>query len=125
MNELYAILLGLVQGVSEWLPICTKTQILFASTLLFSLPLAVAYAFGLFHGDRFNRLRTSLFPERHPLPLQRSKTTRLTDRRNNSYRPRRRPIVLFDGQGSHNQPIQHRNTNGPAWTSADRDRILH
>jgi len=48
MNELYAILLGLVQGVSEWLPISSKTQIIFASTILFSLPLAVAYAFGLF-----------------------------------------------------------------------------
>ena len=48
MNELYAIMLGLVQGISEWLPISSKTQILFASTLLFSLPLAVAYAFGLF-----------------------------------------------------------------------------
>jgi len=48
MNELYAILLGLVQGVSEWLLISSKTQVLFASTLLFSLPLAVAYAFGLF-----------------------------------------------------------------------------
>jgi undecaprenyl-diphosphatase len=48
MNELYAALLGLVQGISEWLPISSKTQILFASTLLFSLPLAVAYAFGLF-----------------------------------------------------------------------------
>src|SRR3989454_10656489 len=48
MNELYAILLGLVQGVSEWLPISSKTQILFSSTPLFSLPMAVAYAFGLF-----------------------------------------------------------------------------
>src|SRR2546427_2438324 len=48
-----------------------------------------------FHGDRFNRLRTSLFPERHPLPLQRSKTTRLPDRRNNSYRPRRRPLYYL------------------------------
>jgi undecaprenyl-diphosphatase len=48
MNEVYALLLGLVQGISEWLPISSKTQILFASTLLFSLPLAVAYAFGLF-----------------------------------------------------------------------------
>src|SRR6267378_7252703 len=48
MNELAAVLLGLVQGVSEWLPISSKTQVLFASTLLFSLPLAVAYAFGLF-----------------------------------------------------------------------------
>ena len=48
MNELYALLLGLVQGISEWLPISSKTQIIFASTILFSLPLAVAYAFGLF-----------------------------------------------------------------------------
>lgn len=48
MNEFYAIILGLVQGISEWLPVSSKTQILFASTLLFSLPLAVAYAFGLF-----------------------------------------------------------------------------
>ena len=48
MNELYAILLGLVQGISEWLPISSKTQVLFASSLLFSLSLAVAYAFGLF-----------------------------------------------------------------------------
>jgi len=48
MNELYAILLGLVQGISEWLPISSKTQVLFASTILFSLPLGVAYAFGLF-----------------------------------------------------------------------------
>ena len=48
MNPLFAVLLGLVQGVSEWLPISSKTQVLFASTFLFSLPLAVAYAFGLF-----------------------------------------------------------------------------
>jgi undecaprenyl-diphosphatase len=48
MNTLFAVLLGLVQGVSEWLPISSKTQVLIASTLLFSLPVAVAYAFGLF-----------------------------------------------------------------------------
>jgi undecaprenyl-diphosphatase len=48
LNEIFAVLLGLVQGVSEWLPISSKTQILLASTLLFSLPLVVAYAFGLF-----------------------------------------------------------------------------
>lgn len=48
MNEFYAVLLGLVQGISEWLPVSSKTQIIFASTILFSLPLAVAYAFGLF-----------------------------------------------------------------------------
>jgi undecaprenyl-diphosphatase len=48
VNPFFAVLLGLVQGVSEWLPISSKTQVLFASTFLFSLPLAVAYAFGLF-----------------------------------------------------------------------------
>ena len=48
MNPLFAVILGLVQGISEWLPISSKTQVLFASTFLFSLPLAVAYAFGLF-----------------------------------------------------------------------------
>ena len=48
MNPLFAVILGLVQGVSEWLPISSKTQVLFASTFLFSLPLVVAYAFGLF-----------------------------------------------------------------------------
>src|SRR6267378_4067932 len=48
MNPLFAVILGSVQGVSEWLPISSKTQVLFASTLLFSLPLAAAYAFGLF-----------------------------------------------------------------------------
>jgi len=47
-NIFYSILLGLVQGVSEWLPISSKTQVLFASTLLFSLPVSAAYAFGLF-----------------------------------------------------------------------------
>jgi undecaprenyl-diphosphatase len=48
VNPVFAVLLGLVQGVSEWLPISSKTQLLFASSFLFSLPLAVAYVFGLF-----------------------------------------------------------------------------
>lgn len=48
VNILYSIILGLVQGVSEWLPISSKTQVLLASTLLFSLPVSAAYAFGLF-----------------------------------------------------------------------------
>jgi undecaprenyl-diphosphatase len=48
VNPLFAVLLGLVQGVSEWLPISSKAQVLLASTFLFSLPLAAAYAFGLF-----------------------------------------------------------------------------
>ena len=47
-NLLYSIIVGLVQGVSEWLPISSKTQVLFVSTILFSLPLDVAFAFGLF-----------------------------------------------------------------------------
>lgn len=47
-NLLYAIIVGLVQGVSEWLPISSKTQVLFISNILFGLPLNVAFAFGLF-----------------------------------------------------------------------------
>jgi len=47
-NLLYALIVGLVQGVSEWLPISSKTQVLFVSTILFGLPLSAAYAFGLF-----------------------------------------------------------------------------
>lgn len=47
-NLLYAIIVGLVQGVSEWLPISSKTQVLFVSNILFGLPLSVAFAFGLF-----------------------------------------------------------------------------
>jgi len=47
-NLLYSIIVGLVQGVSEWLPISSKTQVLFVSTILFGIPLDAAYAFGLF-----------------------------------------------------------------------------
>ena len=48
MNILFSIILGLVQGISEWLPISSKTQVLFASYVLFGLPIAAGYAFGLF-----------------------------------------------------------------------------
>lgn len=48
VNILASILLGLVQGISEWLPISSKTQVLFASYALFGLPIAAGYAFGLF-----------------------------------------------------------------------------
>jgi undecaprenyl-diphosphatase len=48
LNILFSIVVGIVQGVAEWLPISSKTQVLLASTVLFGLPLAVAYAFGLF-----------------------------------------------------------------------------
>src|SRR5579872_5819017 len=48
ISLLYAALLGIVQGISEWLPISSKTQVLFASYVLFGLPIAAGYAFGLF-----------------------------------------------------------------------------
>jgi undecaprenyl-diphosphatase len=47
-NLLYSIIVGLVQGVSEWLPISSKTQVLFVSTILFGIPIGAAYSFGLF-----------------------------------------------------------------------------
>lgn len=48
VNVLFSILLGLVQGVSEWLPISSKTQVIFVSYVLFGLPISAGYAFGLF-----------------------------------------------------------------------------
>ena len=48
VNIFFSILLGLVQGISEWLPISSKTQVLYASYVLFGLPIAAGYAFGLF-----------------------------------------------------------------------------
>src|SRR5271154_604614 len=45
---IYGIILGVVQGISEWLPISSKTQILFVSTYLLGLNINEAYAFGLF-----------------------------------------------------------------------------
>jgi len=48
VNLLFSIILGLVQGISEWLPISSKTQVLFASYVLFGLPIGAGYAFGLF-----------------------------------------------------------------------------
>jgi len=48
-NWLFGVILGVVQGVSEWLPISSKTQIIIASSYLYpGLPLTQAYAFGLF-----------------------------------------------------------------------------
>jgi undecaprenyl-diphosphatase len=48
MNILFDVLLGLVQGISEWLPISSKTQVIYASYLLFGFPISAGYAFGLF-----------------------------------------------------------------------------
>lgn len=48
-NWLLGIVLGVVQGVSEWLPISSKTQIIIISSYLFpGLALTQAYDFGLF-----------------------------------------------------------------------------
>lgn len=48
LKIIYGIVLGIVQGISEWLPISSKTQIMIASTILFKFPLKQAYALGLF-----------------------------------------------------------------------------
>ncbi len=45
---LYSVILGIIQGVSEWLPISSKTQIIVSSTFLFKLTFQQAYTFGLF-----------------------------------------------------------------------------
>jgi undecaprenyl-diphosphatase len=45
---LYAIILGIIQGVSEWLPISSKTQIIVSSTYLLNLSFQQAYTLGLF-----------------------------------------------------------------------------
>lgn len=43
-----SVIIGLVQAVSEWLPISSKTQVLAASQLLLKLNFSQAYTFGLF-----------------------------------------------------------------------------
>jgi len=47
-NWLLGFLLGIVQGISEWLPISSKTQVIIVSNLLFGLSFTQAYALGLF-----------------------------------------------------------------------------
>jgi undecaprenyl-diphosphatase len=44
----HSIIIGIVQGISEWLPISSKTQVLIASTYLLNLNFQQAYTFGLF-----------------------------------------------------------------------------
>ncbi len=48
MNIIEATLVGVVQGVSEWLPISSKTQIMFAAMYITGAPPAFAYSLGLF-----------------------------------------------------------------------------
>jgi undecaprenyl-diphosphatase len=45
---IYAAIIGLIQGISEWLPISSKTQILVSSSYLLKLTFQQAYTFGLF-----------------------------------------------------------------------------
>ncbi len=45
---IYSVILGIVQGISEWLPISSKTQIIIVSTYLLHLNFNEAYTFGLF-----------------------------------------------------------------------------
>ena len=45
---LYSVIIGVIQGISEWLPISSKTQIIVSSTYLLKLPFQQAYTFGLF-----------------------------------------------------------------------------
>jgi len=42
------MLLGAIQGVSEWLPVSSKTQVIIASSYLFGLSFQQGYALGLF-----------------------------------------------------------------------------
>ncbi|BCU66981.1 undecaprenyl-diphosphatase [Sulfolobales archaeon HS-7] len=48
MNLIGAIIIGIIQGVAEWLPISSKTQVLLASTFLLDITVSSAYVFGLF-----------------------------------------------------------------------------
>ena len=45
---IYAAIIGIIQGISEWLPISSKTQIIVSLTYLLKLTFQQAYTFGLF-----------------------------------------------------------------------------
>ena len=47
-QAVYGVIIGLVQGISEWLPVSSKTQVLVAATYLLHLSFQQAYSFGLF-----------------------------------------------------------------------------
>ena len=46
--SLQQALYGVVQGIAEWLPISSKTQVIIVSTYLLNMPFSEAYTFGLF-----------------------------------------------------------------------------
>jgi undecaprenyl-diphosphatase len=45
---LYSVIIGIIQGISYWLPISSKTQIIVSSSYLLKLSFQEAYTFGLF-----------------------------------------------------------------------------
>jgi undecaprenyl-diphosphatase len=47
-NWVLGVLLGIVQGISEWLPISSKTQVIIVSNFMFGLSFTQGYALGLF-----------------------------------------------------------------------------
>ena len=48
LQLIYSAIIGLIQGISEWLPISSKTQIIVSSSYLLKLSFQRAYTFGLF-----------------------------------------------------------------------------
>ena len=62
---LYSVILGIIQGVSEWLPISSKTQIIVSSGYLLKLTFQQAYTFGLFMEIGTLGSRDHLLPKRH------------------------------------------------------------
>ncbi len=48
LQAIYSIIIGIVQGITEWLPISSKTQVLLTSQALLHLNFQQAYTFGLF-----------------------------------------------------------------------------
>jgi undecaprenyl-diphosphatase len=48
IQSLYSVIIGIIQGISEWLPISSKTQVMVSSTYLLRLSFQQAYTFGLF-----------------------------------------------------------------------------
>ena len=45
---LYSIIIGIVQGIAEWVPVSSKTQVLIVSSFLYNFNPSEAYTFGLF-----------------------------------------------------------------------------
>jgi len=48
LQLIYSVVIGVIQGTSEWLPISSKTQIIVSSSYLLKLTFQEAYTFGLF-----------------------------------------------------------------------------